>query len=124
MLRYNGSCGELWSWDPKTRDAGGFRVYPDACVRNALPLWRSFPWRNVTVRLDAALLGADDGGAALAAAIESLDIAEVEERRRHLEAVRHRLGYDWSGQTDDAFSGVVEDICGRLASRRVAGRRS
>ena len=98
---------EAWSWEqPASKPAkDGF------CVEHTLPFHRTVPWREITVRLDSGLLREP---IALAAVIASLDRAELARKRLRLEAVRRRFMYDWSGESADAFSSTLEEICALL----------
>ena len=81
------------------------------CIEHSLPYHRTVPWRDISVRLDATLLGQPE---ALAVAIAALDRNELEAKRRTLETVRERFVYDWSGATADAFASTLEEICEAL----------
>ena len=51
---------------------------------------------------------------ALARAIVDLDRSKLEAKRRTLEKVRERFIYDWSGESADAFSSTLSEICATL----------
>ena len=82
-----------------------------ACVEHALPYPRTVPWRHISVRLDATLLGTPG---AFAAAIRALDLEHVARVRRRLDAARGLFVYDWTGTTFDAFSALMVEVCGVL----------
>ena len=65
------------------------------------------------MRIDAAALR--EGR--LVEAIVALDRRELERKRQRLAAVRHLFMYDWSGDTFDAFSAMMHDVCQALPVR-------
>ena len=118
------SC-ETWSWDPRNRSvqSGAARMtVPDAlCLLDTLPYGESVDWEAITVRIDASALA----GGQLAEAIAALDQQALGHKRRRLEKLRHLFVWDWTGETYDAFSAWMAELCTVLPPRNdsAAGMR-
>ena len=106
-------------------DAWGGEVTLDysICVRQHLPFPLSVDWDAITVRIDKASALATPGR--LAEMIAALDREEVARKRRRLERMRHLFVYDREGQTFDAFSAFMVEVCDvlrALPARRLTAR--
>lgn len=130
LLRYivnvGGKACEAWSWDARNKSAmrGVARVTLDysICVRQHLPFPLSVDWDAITVRIDASALATPGR---LAEMIAALDREEVARKRRRLERMRHLFVYDREGQTSDAFSAFMVEVCDvlrALPARRLTAR--
>lgn len=118
LLRYasSPSCA-TWSWDARNRSVqkGATKVtIPETiCLADTLPYQSSIDWESITVQIDASDLRAGR----LAESIAALDQEAIGRRRRILEQVRRSFVYDWSGNTQDAFSAAMKELCRVLPAR-------
>ena len=125
FLRYNaldakGQPCEAWSWDAQNKSA--MRPVARAtlpftvCARQQLPFFSRIDWSAISAHVPADALR--EGR--LAEAIASLDRAELERKRRRLEALRGHFIYEWdeSAAAPDAFSSTMAEICGVLRAQR------
>jgi hypothetical protein len=107
---------DLWSWAPDQRYVHWASYKPgtqfcrnatnpcSASYEKSYAFSRSIPYSQIAVQLDANYTE-------LFSDILNLDYMELLKRRTLLDKYRKYLVYDWSGQSFDAFSATLYDIC-------------
>jgi len=111
MIRYTDKSGcDMWSWDGGLNDTmawDGMR----ACVNDTYPFPKTTDYSSITLQVDSA----DFKEGKFAEALLRMSNEELQQKRNHLELLRGRFLYDWSGKTADAFTYALEEVCALIS---------
>mmetsp|Transcript_31539 Transcript_31539/g.86887 ORF Transcript_31539/g.86887 Transcript_31539/m.86887 type:complete len:582 (-) Transcript_31539:87-1832(-) len=105
IVEESDACKEWWSFS-KT-------YYPKGCRKNALPFPSTLDWTSISMQVRSSDFRAGRFAEALRDMLKT-GMPEIRLKRKRLDRVRQMFTYDWKGRSYDAFSGVLEEMCGAL----------